>query len=96
MVRCFQGRKAMSVIIELKPEIEARVAAQAAAHGMSVEAYIESILESLAITQDDPTFKTMTAAERAGAWEAWAASHSPNIPVILNDSREAIYGDDGR
>lgn len=86
----------MTVIIELKPEVEARVAAQAAAHGMSVRAYIESILESLAITPDDPTFKAMTPEERAGAWEAWATSHSPDTPVIFNDSREAIYGDDGR
>lgn len=86
----------MTITIELKPEVEARVAAQAAAHGMSVEAYIESILESLAITQDEPTFKTMTPEERAGAWETWAASHRPDTPVILNDSREAIYGDDGR
>jgi hypothetical protein len=96
MIRYFQGRKVMTVTLELKPEVEARVARQAAAHGMSVEAYIESVLESLATTQNEPTFKTMTPEERAGAWEAWAASHNPATPVILNDSREAIYGDDGR
>jgi hypothetical protein len=69
----------MTVIIELKPEVEARVAAQAVAHGISVEAYIESVLESLSITQDDPT-KAMKPEERAGAWEAWAASHSLDTP----------------
>jgi plasmid stability protein len=82
--------------IRTKTEVEARVAVQTAAHGMSVEAYIESVLESLAITQGEPTFDTMTSDERARVWEAWAASHSPDTPVILDDSREAIHGDDGR
>ena len=38
----------------------------------------------------------MTPEERASAWEEWAASHAPNTHVILDDSREAIYEDDGR
>ena len=31
--------------------------------------------------------------EKASAWEDWAKSHSNN-PVIIDDSREAIYAED--
>ena len=31
--------------------------------------------------------------EKASAWEDWANSHSENN-VIIDDSREAIYGED--
>ncbi|MBA2647201.1 MAG: hypothetical protein H0U81_10410 [Pyrinomonadaceae bacterium] len=39
----------MTVTIELKPEVETRVAEQAAARGVSVERYIEGVLESHAL-----------------------------------------------
>ncbi|MBA3712501.1 MAG: hypothetical protein H0W76_08625 [Pyrinomonadaceae bacterium] len=39
----------MTVTIELKPEVETRVAEQAAARGVSVEEYIEGVLESHAL-----------------------------------------------
>jgi plasmid stability protein len=84
--------KTMTVTLELKPEVEARVAAQAAAHGMSVEAYIQSVLESLAVTQDEPTFETMTSEERARAWDEWLNSDDGVTgPAFLDDSRESIY-----
>jgi len=82
----------MTVTLELKPEVEARVAAQAAAHGMSVEDYIQSVLESLTVTQDEPTFETMTPEERAEAWDEWLSSDdSVAGPAFLDDSRESIY-----
>lgn len=48
------------------------------------------------LAQKESAFATRTPQERAKAWEAWCASHDPKTPVILDDSREAIYGDDGR
>lgn len=34
--------------------------------------------------------------EKARKWEEWAASHSFNQAVILDDSREVIYGNEER
>lgn len=39
---------------------------------------------------------TATAEEWIKELYAWAGSHSPDTPVILDDSREAIYDDDER
>jgi hypothetical protein len=87
----------MTVTIELKPEIEARVKSEAEALGLPVEDYLESVIESqLANGGGEVTSKNSTPADRARAWEVWAASHNPNTPGILDDSREALYGDDGR
>ena len=41
-----------------------------------------------------PFHETATAEEWINELYAWAGSHAPNIPVIIDDSREAIYGDD--
>lgn len=40
--------------------------------------------------------ETATAEEWIKELYAWAGSHDPNTPVILDDSREAIYDDDER
>jgi hypothetical protein len=39
----------MSVTLELRPEIEKRVTAEAAARGLSVEEYLTSIIEGRAL-----------------------------------------------
>ena len=41
-----------------------------------------------------PFYETATAKEWTNELYAWAGSHAANTPVILDDSREAIYGDD--
>lgn len=46
--------------------------------------------------KERPFYETATPEEWIRELNAWAASHDPNTPVILDDSREAIYGDDGR
>ncbi|MDQ3014028.1 MAG: hypothetical protein M3X11_25405 [Acidobacteriota bacterium] len=46
--------------------------------------------------EERPFYETATPEEWIRELNAWAASHDPNTPVILDDSREAIYGDDGR
>jgi hypothetical protein len=87
----------MTVTIELKPEIEERIKSEAAALGLPVEDYIESVIESrLTNGGREVALENSTPADRARAWEMWAASHDPGTPVILDDSREALYGDDGR
>ena len=44
----------MTLTIEIKPEIEAELAAQAAARGMDVQAYAASVLEEAAKTAEKP------------------------------------------
>jgi hypothetical protein len=85
----------MTVTIELKPELERRAKAEAEALGLPFEDYLEAVIESQ-LAGGKPTAETSTPAERGRAWEAWAASHSPDTPVILRDDREVIYGDDAR
>jgi hypothetical protein len=92
----------MTVTLELKPEIEARAVEKAKAHGLPVEDFLASVIEGslnggeVGGLASGRSYDTVTPEERARAWEEWAASHDPNTPVILDDSREAIYGDDGR
>jgi hypothetical protein len=43
--RLLVGTKAMSISIELKPEIEELLEQEAAAKGVSVEAYVEELIE---------------------------------------------------
>jgi hypothetical protein len=79
----------MTVTLNLKPELEAGLFAQAQASGMTVEEYVLSVVEGAAL----PTMpKTLSAEERAAALEAWSAGHRPTPP--LSDyavSRDAIY-----
>ena len=79
----------MTVTLNLKPELEAGLSAQAQASGMTVEEYLLSVVEGavLATTQ-----KTLAPEERAAAFEEWSASHRPTPP--LSDyavSRDSIY-----
>ena len=46
--------------------------------------------------ENRPFYETATTEEWLKAFNEWVESHDPNTPVILDDSREAIYGDDGR
>jgi hypothetical protein len=82
----------MTVTLNLKPELEAGLVAQAQASGMSVEEYLLSVVEGVVLPA---TRKTLSAEQRAKAFEAWSASHRTTLP--LSDyavSREGMY--DGR
>ena len=78
--------------IELKPEVEAGLQAEARAKDTSVEAIIEKLFEPFArqvAVSGEPESKL-------AALRQWIASHRPTPP--LSDeavSREAIYGDRG-
>lgn len=56
----------------------------------------EETLTAVEQKEERPFYETATPEEWIRELNAWAASHDPNTPVILDDSREAIYGDDGR
>lgn len=87
----------MSAPFEIKPETAEMLAAQAKAHGLSVDDYLRSLLPPRNVhAEEKPLYETATPKELARAYIEWAASHDPNTPVVLDDSREVIYGDDGR
>jgi hypothetical protein len=79
----------MVVNLNLKPELEAELLAQAQASGKTVEEYLLSVVEGAVFPT---TGRTLSPEERAAAFEAWSASHRPTSP--LSDyavGRDGIY-----
>ena len=81
----------MTVKIELKPEIEIQVLAEASAQGVSVESLLAAVIESNFPTQSNlPFYERASAEEWSRSFSEWAASH-PLLPNPADDSRESIY-----
>jgi hypothetical protein len=79
----------MTVTLNLKPEIEAGLVAQAQASGMTVEEYLLSVVEGAVLPA---TQRALSAEERATAFEAWSAGH--RLTPLLSDyavSRDGMY-----
>ena len=86
----------MTVTINLPPEIEGDMLAQAEAEGMPVGEYLQSLLSGQVAARSGKS--KLSPEEWIARFEAWVASHSGNR-VVLPDAamdREAIYGDHGR
>ena len=84
----------MTVILELKPDVEAGLAALARAKGLPLDLFLRGLLEQFA---GPSSSGEMTPAQRAAAFEQWAGSF-PERPVPSEEamSRDAIYRrDDG-
>ena len=77
--------------IELQPEVEARLAAQA--HGMDVHAYVESLLNQ-ALRVKNAVWCQPTLAELAVFFETMSAN-SEKIPQLPDEAfrRESFYQD---
>jgi len=79
----------MTVTLTFKPEVEAELLAQAQTNGMTVEEYLLSMVEGVVLPA---TPQTLSADQRAAAFEAWSANHP--LTASLSDyavSREAMY-----
>ncbi|MBV9852700.1 MAG: hypothetical protein JO250_23825 [Armatimonadetes bacterium] len=86
----------MTLTLDLSPEQESRLRAQAAAHGQAADQYAVSLLDGALNTsaaEQRPFYEIATKEEWLAAFGAWTASLDPNTPVLLNDSREVIYED---
>lgn len=84
----------MAILLELDPEIESRLIAQAAAQGTSVEVLLKTLVEGLLASSSQPTSLTLSPQERAQRFINWARSHSSiKAPPLSDDaiSRESIY-----
>ncbi len=81
----------MTITLQLKPEIEQRVLAQAQARGLSPENYLTTVIESQMLLVEPPP---ATLEEFEAALEAFA-DDSDDMPVLPAEAltREAIYGD---
>jgi hypothetical protein len=93
--------------IEVDPSTAAillTLKAEAEAQGKTLAALLTPLLpkngqhspEEIVVQEERPFYETATTEEWLKAFNEWVESHDPNTPMILDDSREAIYGDDGR
>lgn len=81
----------MSITLNLKPEIENGLVERARSRGLSIDAYLEYLLQN---THQMSSPTPLTGEERAKAIIEWAKSHRYTEP--LSDeaiSRESIYAD---
>jgi hypothetical protein len=81
----------MSVTLELKPETEKRVIAEAAARGISLEAYLTSLIEH----REGPQQPAPSSLEEFEADMDLLAEGCEQLPVLPPEafSRESIYAD---
>jgi hypothetical protein len=81
----------MTVTLELKPEVEARLLKQAASRGVPVEDFLESIIEdSLNGVEGQISYRTPE--EWEAALDEFANSPAFGMAVsLVDDSRESIY-----
>jgi hypothetical protein len=77
--------------ITLKSELEEELAARAKAVGLTMEEFVNRVLEKL-MTYEKPAAE-LSAEERARILEEWIANHSVDGPPLSDYavSRESIY-----
>lgn len=85
-------KAAMAMNIDLKPEVEAELSRQAAAHGVELDAYAASLLEEAVHTGGAP--KPFTK-EELGRTLDELSQFSHKIPLLSDDafSRNSLYPD---
>lgn len=82
----------MTVTLELKPEVEERVAAEARSRGLSVEDYIRDVLEEHAANGENlPSGLASTEEWEAALDEFIQGTSLQNVAWTVDDSRESIY-----
>ncbi len=85
----------MSITLELKPEIEARAAREAAARGVPVETFLTGFIEeNLNGVEEKPFYETATTEEWVKEFREWVNSHDYITAPPLSDeavSRDEIY-----
>lgn len=81
----------MTILLELKPEVEARAIAQAASHGVPVKDFLESVIED-SLNGGERQLSYQTPEEWEAALDEFADSPAFSRAVsFVDDSRESIY-----
>jgi hypothetical protein len=91
----------MAITLELSPETEILLTAQANAQGVSVQQLIQNAVELLLATSNSANSNTPSqldpnsTEEWIQAFLNWSNSHSLDTPLLSNEavSRESIYRD---
>jgi len=84
--------EAMTITLELKPETEAQAVEQAEARGISVEDFIESVIEENLNGEVGGAFaETASLEEWTREFQEWVDSHEYITAPPADDSRESIY-----
>jgi hypothetical protein len=81
----------MAIVLQLAPELESRLVAQAAAQGKSAEELLQMLVERLLLTASN---SPVSPQERAERFLSWVGRHSLLQAPPLSDeavSRENIY-----
>lgn len=83
----------MTIKLDLNPETEAQLIAQATARGMTVEELLKATIDSLLAASDPSPLSVLSPQERAEKFVAWARSHTIKTPTLSDEaiSRESIY-----
>jgi hypothetical protein len=83
----------MTVTLELKPEVEERIVAEAKASGLSIEMYILSVLEKETSNGEANLALTTSPEEWKKAFLEWVRTERPAHPPLSDEgiSRESIY-----
>lgn len=83
----------MTVTLELKPEVEARVVEQAASRGVPVKDFLESMIEN-SLNGGEGNSVYQTADEWEAALDEFADSPAFGRAVsFVDDSRQSIYSE---
>jgi hypothetical protein len=88
----------MTLTVQIPPELQSRLQAEAAEHGLTAEEYVRLVLEKMFVSpRRAPLWMTATKEEWLKAFNAWMDSHDPTLPPLSEEaiSRETMYGERG-
>lgn len=82
----------MAINIELRPDLEERLAEQARAQGMTVSSYLETVLDK-SIAAGESTQTALSTEEWSRELRQWANEFPGQTPLLSDQaiSRESIY-----
>ncbi len=83
----------MSVTIELKPEIEKRLAERARQKNLKIETYLEVFIKDNLKDEPEKTSETKSSEEWIAKLKKWSESHDRTTPFLSDEAtrRENIY-----
>jgi hypothetical protein len=85
----------MTVTLDLPPEKEAALKAQAQARGLSLEQWMLELADQSVQPVSIAHLQKTNPEEWARQFDAWVDSHNPDTPALSDEamSRESIYPD---
>jgi hypothetical protein len=88
----------MGLMVQIPSELEKRIEAEAAERGVSVDEYVQGLLERMLVGPGElPSWMNATKEEWLKAFNAWMDSHDSALPPLSDEavSREGFYGERG-